>query len=103
MIFFFFRPRLQTIDGHLYIYGAKDKNVSLVISKNGYLNVNGDNLYRVVRDAKQASSAILNLKYTSLTKLEEDFKYFGLQIDQLTQRLNVCESAIGSWQGVGFS
>ena len=91
---------METTDGHLYIYGAKDKNLSFMISENGYINVNNLNLYKIVKEAKEASTAILNLKYTSLTKLEDDVKYFTLSLNQMSQRLNVCENAINSWQTV---
>ena len=90
------RPRLQTVDGHLFIFGAKDKNLTLLTSNKGYLNVNGINMVKAVNDAKRAAAAILNVKDNMISKLEDDIKLLGNSLDQVYQRLNVCETLINS-------
>ncbi|KAK6644342.1 hypothetical protein RUM43_000609 [Polyplax serrata] len=68
-----------------------------MVSSKGYLNVNSENIYKVVKEAKKASSSVLSIKY-SLTDLEEDLNTITLSMNQLSQRLNVCETLINNLQ-----
>lgn len=70
-----------------------------MVSSKGYLNVNSENIYKVVKEAKKASSSVLSIKY-SLTDLEEDLNTVTVSMNQLSQRLNVCETLINNLQTV---
>ncbi|KAL0271771.1 UNVERIFIED_CONTAM: hypothetical protein PYX00_008763 [Menopon gallinae] len=97
-MYFSFRPRLQTVDGHLFIYGGQDKNLTLLTTNKGYVNVNGEDLFSIVQNAKIAFGLIKNLKYTALNKLEDDMKGIALNLEQFSQRLNACETALTSFR-----
>lgn len=86
------------MDGHLFIYGGQDKNLTFVTTTKGYVNVNGENLFGIVQNAKIATALIKNLKYTALNKLEDDMKSIAFNLEQLSQRLNACESALTSFK-----
>ena len=92
-----FRPRLQSVDGHLYIVAGRDKNITLVTSNRGYLNVNGINLVKAVQNAVRATGS----KDGRISQLEDDVRVLNSRLEDAFQRLNVCESSIGRNGGGG--
>lgn len=71
-------------------------------SPGAYMNVNGENLHKVVQDAKLAANVVLHFKDEMIKGLEEDIRDLGSKIEHIFQRLNVCESIVNTGGNVSL-
>ncbi|XP_029048305.2 cubilin isoform X2 [Osmia bicornis bicornis] len=68
------RPVLESIDGNLIISAAKDRNITLKILGNGYVNVNEINLLHVATSAQSATHLVERWKTGYMAEVESNLQ-----------------------------
>ncbi|XP_021927790.1 cubilin [Zootermopsis nevadensis] len=66
------QPRILTQDGHLLLFSALDRNITLRTSGRGYVNLDSENLALLAKTAKSASETVEHIRTSVLVTLEQN-------------------------------
>ncbi|XP_050535178.1 cubilin [Daktulosphaira vitifoliae] len=88
------QPRFRSENGHLYIEGATNHNISLVTKGQGFININNENLQHIITMSKEAWEEVENFRSYDLSNFADSIKNFGPLLEgprSILQRLTALE------------
>ncbi|VVC39263.1 EGF-like, conserved site,EGF-like calcium-binding domain,CUB domain,EGF domain,EGF-like calcium- [Cinara cedri] len=88
------QPRFRSENGHLYIESSTNRNITIVIKGQGYINVNNENLLQVLGQAKEAWDVVESFRTNDLPAFTDTIKNILPMIDgpkSLTSRVTALE------------
>ncbi|XP_076766726.1 cubilin [Xylocopa sonorina] len=91
------RPVLESRDGNLFISAAKDRNITLKVLGDGYVNVNKINLLHVATAAESATRLIERWKTGYLAEVESNVQ----RLTQIVEGPDGLEKRINMMRGFG--